>query len=91
MSCYMEWAVQLSVTFIGLSILLIFLRLVIGPSIENRIVALDLLSANAIAFIAVYSIQKKTTTFLDVGIIVALLAFLGTVAFSFYLGKRRKP
>ncbi|ANT64656.1 MULTISPECIES: monovalent cation/H+ antiporter complex subunit F [Prosthecochloris] len=87
---FMEWAVQLSVIFIGLSILIIFLRLVIGPSIENRIVALDLLSANAIAFIAVYSIQKNTTTFLDVGIIVALLAFLGTVAFAFYLGRRKQ-
>ena len=86
---FIEWAVQLSVIFIGLSILIIFLRLAIGPSIEDRIVALDLLSANAIAFIAVYSIQKNTTTFLDVGIIVALLAFLGTVAFGFYLGKRR--
>ncbi|ASQ89603.1 cation:proton antiporter [Prosthecochloris sp. GSB1] len=87
---FMEFAVQASVIFIGLSILAIFLRLVIGPSIEDRIVALDLLSANAIAFIAVYSIQKNTTTFLDVGIIVALLAFLGTVAFAFYLGRRKK-
>ncbi len=59
-------------------------------SIEDRIVALDLLSANAIAFIAVYSIQKNTTTFLDAGIILALLAFLSTVAFAFYLGRREK-
>ncbi|WP_416145743.1 monovalent cation/H+ antiporter complex subunit F [Prosthecochloris sp. SCSIO W1103] len=85
---FMEWSVDISVIIIGLSILVIFLRLVIGPSIEDRIVSLDLLSANAIAFIAVYSIQKKTTTFLDVGIIVALLAFLGTVAFAYYLGRR---
>ncbi|MBC8524768.1 MAG: monovalent cation/H+ antiporter complex subunit F [Chlorobium sp.] len=87
---FIEWAVQASVFIIGLSILIIFLRLVIGPGIEDRIVALDLLSANAIAFIAVYSIQKNTTTFLDVGIIVALLAFLGTVAFGYYLGRRQK-
>lgn len=87
---FIEWSVHISVIIIGLSILVIFLRLVIGPSIEDRIVALDLLSANAIAFIAVYSIQKNTTTFLDVGIIVALLAFLGTVAFAYYLGRRRK-
>jgi len=87
---FIEWAVQASVIIIGLSILIIFLRLVIGPGIEDRIVALDLLSANAIAFIAVYSIQKNTTTFLDVGIIVALLAFLGTVAFGYYLGRRQK-
>lgn len=87
---FIEWSVHISVIIIGMSILVIFLRLVIGPSIEDRIVALDLLSANAIAFIAVYSIQKNTTTFLDVGIIVALLAFLGTVAFAYYLGRRRK-
>lgn len=87
---FIEWSVHISVIIIGLSILVIFLRLVIGPSIEDRIVALDLLSANAIAFIAVYSIQKDTTTFLDVGIIVALLAFLGTVAFAYYLGRRGK-
>jgi multicomponent Na+:H+ antiporter subunit F len=87
---FMEWATQISVIVIGLSILIIFLRLIVGPSIEDRIVALDLLSANAIAFIAVYSIQKNTTTFLDVGIILALLAFLSTVAFAFYLGRRVK-
>lgn len=87
---FIEWSVHISVIIIGMSILVIFLRLVIGPSIEDRIVALDLLSANAIAFIAVYSIQKNTTTFLDVGIIVALLAFLGTVAFAYYLGRRGK-
>ncbi|MCG8374932.1 MAG: monovalent cation/H+ antiporter complex subunit F [Chlorobiales bacterium] len=87
---FIEWSVNMSVIIIGLSILIIFSRLVIGPTIEDRIVALDLLSANAIAFIAVYSIQKNTTTFLDVGIIVALLAFLGTVAFAFYLGRRGK-
>ena len=87
---FMEWAVQAWVIVIGLSILIIFLRLIVGPSIEDRIVALDLLSANAIAFIAVYSIQKNTTTFLDAGIILALLAFLSTVAFAFYLGRREK-
>ncbi|MBN1278616.1 MAG: cation:proton antiporter [Chlorobium sp.] len=83
-------SVDTAVAFIGLSILVIFVRLVIGPSIADRVVALDLLSANAIAFIAVYSIKNKSTTFLDVGIIVAILAFLGTVAFAYYLGKGRK-
>lgn len=88
---FIELATNISVITIGLSILIIFFRLVVGPSIEDRIVALDLLSANAIAFIAVYAIQNRTTTFLDVGVILAMLAFLGTVAFAFYLerGTRR--
>jgi multicomponent Na+:H+ antiporter subunit F len=87
---FIEFATDLSVIIIGLSILIIFFRLVIGPSIEDRIVALDLLAANAIAFIAVYAIQSGTTTFLDVGVILALLAFLGTVAFAYYLERRTK-
>lgn len=87
---FIEMSTYLSVILIGLSILIIFIRLVIGPSIEDRIVALDLLAANTIAFIAVYAIQNRTTTFLDVGIILAILAFLGTVAFAFYLERRTK-
>lgn len=87
---FLEIAVNISIIMIGVSLILIFVRLSIGPTIEDRIVALDLLAANAIGFVAVYSIQKKTTTFLDVGIIVALLAFLGTVAFAYYLERRTK-
>ncbi|MBE0570297.1 MAG: cation:proton antiporter [Ignavibacteriaceae bacterium] len=87
---FIEFAAYISVIVIGLSILIIFLRLVIGPTIEDRIVALDLLSANTIAFIAVYAIQNNTTTFLDVGIILAMLAFLGTISFAFYLERRTK-
>ncbi|HSL90205.1 MAG TPA: monovalent cation/H+ antiporter complex subunit F [Ignavibacteriaceae bacterium] len=87
---FIEVSTNISVVIIGLSILFIFIRLVIGPTIEDRIVALDLLAANAIAFIAVYAIQSGTTTFLDVGVILALLAFLGTVAFAFYLERRTK-
>jgi multicomponent Na+:H+ antiporter subunit F len=87
---FIEFATDLSVIIIGLSILIIFFRLIIGPTIEDRIVALDLLAANAIAFIVVYAIQSGTTTFLDVGVILALLAFLGTVAFAYYLERRTK-
>lgn len=88
---FIELSATIALSIIGLSILLIFVRLLIGgPEIEDRIVALDLLSANTIAFIAVYSILNAKTSFLDVGIILALLAFLGTVAFAWYLDRRRK-
>lgn len=87
---FIELAANISLIIIGISIFFIFIRLVIGPTIEDRVVALDLLSANAIAFIAAYAIQNGTTTFLDVGVILALLAFLGTVAFAYYLERRTK-
>ena len=72
------------------SILLVFLRLLKGPTIEDRIVAFDLLTTIAIAFLSVYAIKTVSITILDVGIILALLAFLGTVAFAYYLERRTR-
>jgi len=87
---FLELAINISILFIGISILLIFVRLAAGPTIEDRIVALDLLAANGIGFVAVYALKFGTATFLDVGLILALLAFLGTVAFAYYLERRTK-
>jgi multicomponent Na+:H+ antiporter subunit F len=87
---FFELAVHISIIIIGISLLLIFVRLVIGPTIADRIVALDLIAANVIGFVAVYGIAAQSTTFLDVGITLALIAFLGTAAFAYYLERRSK-
>lgn len=83
-------AVDISIIIIGISLFLIFIRLLIGPTIADRIVALDLISANVIGFVAVYGISVLSTTFLDVGVTLALIAFLGTAAFAYYLERRTK-
>lgn len=72
-----------------LSVLLIFFRFLKGPSISDRVIALDLLITTGIGIIAVYSIIANQSTFLDIAMILALIAFLTTVAFSYYLEKRR--
>jgi multicomponent Na+:H+ antiporter subunit F len=87
---FFELAVHISIIIIGISLLLIFVRLAIGPTIADRIVALDLIAANVIGFVAVYGIAAQSTTFLDVGITLALIAFLGTAAFAYYLERRSK-
>ncbi len=73
-----------------LSVVLVFVRFLIGPSLSDRVVALDLLITIGIGIIAVYSIVSDQPTFLDIAMILALIAFLGTVAFSYYLEKREK-
>lgn len=73
-----------------LSILLIFVRFVKGPSISDRVVAVDLLVTSGIGIIAVYSILTNQPTFLDIALILALIGFLGTVAYSFYIQKSNK-
>lgn len=73
-----------------LSLLLVFIRFIRGPLITDRVVALDLMLTIGIAIITVYSLVTGQPTLLDVAIIMALIGFLGTVAFSFYLEKREK-
>ncbi|MDP2188048.1 MAG: cation:proton antiporter [Sphingobacteriaceae bacterium] len=73
-----------------LSVLLVFYRFLRGPSLSDRVVALDLLITIGIGIIAVYAILTNQSSFLDIAMILALIAFLGTVAFSYYLEKREK-
>jgi multicomponent Na+:H+ antiporter subunit F len=72
------------------SVLLVFYRFLLGPSLSDRVVALDLLITIGIGVIAVYAILTDQSSFLDIAMILALIAFLGTVAFSYYLEKREK-
>lgn len=71
------------------SVLLVFIRLLKGPEVVDRVIALDLIITIGIAFITVYSIRTLEPIFLDVAMILALIAFLGTIAFSFYLDKKK--
>jgi len=75
---------------LSISVILIVIRFLKGPSIVDRVIALDLLITTGIGIIAVYSIITDQPTFLDIAMILALIAFLGTVAFSYYLEKRNK-
>ncbi|WP_424492517.1 cation:proton antiporter [Salinimicrobium sp. GXAS 041] len=75
---------------ISLAILLVFVRFIKGPTISDRIIAVDLLVTIGIGVIAVYSILTNHSTFLDIALILGLIAFLGTVAYSSYLQKRKK-
>lgn len=75
---------------LSVSVLLIFVRFLKGPTLSDRVVALDLLITTGVGIIAVYSILTNQPTFLDIAMILALIAFLGTVAFSYYLEKRER-
>jgi len=78
-------ALVLTVPLLSLTVLFAFIRIVRGPSLPDRVVALDLMSTAGIGIIAVYAISTNEPVFLDVAIILALVSFLGTVAFAYYL------
>jgi multicomponent Na+:H+ antiporter subunit F len=68
--------------------MLAVIRLIRGPSLPDRVVALDLISILAAGITAIYAIASGQAVFLDVATILALVSFLGTVAFARYVEKQ---
>ncbi|MBM4460868.1 MAG: cation:proton antiporter [Chloroflexi bacterium] len=71
-----------------IAVILAFVRLVRGPSLPDRVVALDLIATLMIGIIAVYAIATDEPVLLDLAIVLALISFLGTVAFAYYIERR---
>lgn len=80
---------QICLVLLAITILLSFLRLLRGPTLPDRVVALDILTAVTIAITAVYAILTNQPVFIDVATVLALISFLGTIAFARYIDLRR--
>lgn len=70
---------------ITLSILLSAYRVLRGPTIPDRVVALDNISTNLVAVIVVFSIRSQSALYIDVALVIAILSFLATVVAAKYL------
>ena len=75
---------------LSISLALAFIRVLIGPSAADRVVALDLIAIISVALIAMYNIITDVSLFLDAAIAVALVGFLSTVAIAHYLERMRR-
>ena len=60
-------------------------RIISGPSIPDRVVAMDMIVVNLISAIAIISILLETKAFLEVILILGILAFISTIALSKYV------
>ena len=78
----------MALCMMGVAILLAAVRLIRGPSLPDRVVALDLISILVAGTIAIYAIASGQPVFLDVAAVLALIGFLGTVAFARYIEKQ---
>lgn len=70
---------------LSVSVFLTFIRLVLGPTVPDRVIALDLIAMQSVGIVAVYAIGSEQPTLLDVAIVFALIVFLGTVILARYL------
>lgn len=75
---------------LALSALIAFIRLVKGPTLPERVVALDLMATLIISISAAYAVVTDQPAYLDAAIVLSLITFLGTVAFANYLYRRAR-
>ncbi|GAE33325.1 Na(+)/H(+) antiporter subunit F1 [Halalkalibacter akibai] len=69
----------------SISLLVCFIRTVIGPTMPDRIVALDSLGINLIGFIGILMIVQETIAYSEVVLVISILAFIGTIALSKFI------
>lgn len=80
-------AVSLNIAFvlIGISLLLNLWRLGKGPATPDRVLALDTLYVNTIALMVLFAIRQGSSIFFEAALLMAMMGFIGTVAFAKYL------
>lgn len=83
--------VEICFAMLCLAMLLAFVRLTIGPTVADRVVALDLLAIISVGMIIVYDVATSLPVFLDAAIVLALVGFAATIAFAKYLEQRGRP
>ena len=82
-------AIILSLGLLTLALLLTVMRVVRGPTLADRVVALDMLVAVAIGLIAVIAVKTGFSLYIDIAIALGLVGFLATVAFARFMLSHR--
>jgi multicomponent Na+:H+ antiporter subunit F len=74
--------------FLMLAMIITMIRLLKGPTISDRIAAMDLISSIIMGIILVYAVLIQNAIYFDVPLIISLISFIGTIAVSTYLKKK---
>lgn len=88
---FLDLVAGVCLAILALAFAIAFVRLVRGPTLPDRVVGLELISTIFVGVVAVWAIISRQTVYLDVGIVLALVGFLSSVAFARFmvLGRRR--
>ena len=90
MEGFIQISIQLALGILIITSGLVMYRLVIGPSIADRVTAFDVLTCITIGVLSVFAILSDKELYIDVIFTLSFVAFLGAIAFSYYLKKRKK-
>lgn len=80
----------IALTILALSALVAFVRLVRGPTLPDRVVAIDLVGVLIVGIIVVDAARTGQQAYLDVAIVIALVSFVGTVAYARYVEREAR-
>jgi multicomponent Na+:H+ antiporter subunit F len=81
----LEIACQIGLGLLLVAMGVVVIRLIRGPGLGDRILALDLITLLATAFIGIVAVMTGFTLYIDIAIALALVSFLSTVALARYL------
>lgn len=83
-----EASIYIALGLLCLSFALTVIRVIRGPTLPDRVLALDMLVAVAIGFIAIIGIKTGYSLYVDIAIALGLVGFLATVAFARFILER---
>ncbi|PMR76663.1 monovalent cation/H+ antiporter complex subunit F [Billgrantia endophytica] len=81
----MQTVILISQVLMGLALILAFVRVVRGPSLPDRVVALELFASIVVGMVGLYAIATGVSSFLDAAIVIALMGFLAAIGFARFL------
>jgi multicomponent Na+:H+ antiporter subunit F len=87
----LDWASQIAVVLLVAAMLLTAVRVVLGPTLADRVLALDQMVAIAIGFIAVVVVRTGIDLYIDIALALGLVGFLATAAFARYIDVAGRP
>ena len=84
----LQWACWIGLGFLLVALMLTVLRLVRGPTLADRVLALDLVTTLALGVVVLVAILTGFFLYLDIAIALGLVGFLSTIALARYVLKR---
>lgn len=90
---FLHWSAVGCGAMILVALFLSAWRMAVGPTREDRVVALDLITILMVAFLALFALATRRDAYLDAALALALVAFLATIGFARYVERagRRDP
>jgi len=85
---FLEIAIYATFVMVMLSLAIAFIRLAKGPTLADRVVALDMMTVSIIAVCGVAAVATGVQALLDVALVLALVGFLATVALARFAERR---